>query len=242
MKNILFLNQNEESGKALAEITEELTSEIMEEIKLLSFEKEEDAYACLNTFGIDLFLVGIRSQTEEAEDDAGLRFVRKIREMERCFYTPVVLISPDAQPEPFVYTQLHCYACIKMPFSEHEMKNVLRSALDMPLRKAQDSYYYIKKNGIVYVIKFSDFVYARAVKRHLEIGKKNGQKLTIKYMPLKKLKRIFCDTGFIQCNRNCIVNRKYIKHIDMDNQKVVLWDGRDLIEIEASYDTLLKIL
>lgn len=226
----------------MAKITEELAREIMEEIKLLSFEKEKDAYACLNTFGIDLLLVDIRSQAREVEDDAGLRFVRKVREMERCFYTPIVLISPDAQLVPSVYTQLHCYACIKMPFSENEMKNVLRSALYMPLRKAQDSYYYIKKDGIIYVIKFSDFVYARAVKRHLEIGKQNGQKLIIRYMPLKKLKKIFCNTGFIQCNRNYIINRKYIKHIDLDNRKVVLWDGRDLIEIEVSHSTLLKIL
>lgn len=230
----------------MAKVTGELAREIREEIRILSFEKEKNAYTCLNTYGIDLLLVDIRSGAKETgegvEEDAGLRFVSKVREMERCFYTPIVLISSDTQPVLSAYTQLHCYACIKKPFSEKEMKDVLRSALHMPLRKAQDNFYYIKKESIIYVIKFSDFVYARSVKRHLEIGKQNGRKLTIRYMTLKKFKNIFCDAEIIRCNRNYIANINYIKDIDRENRKVVLWDGRDLIEIEASHSALLKIL
>lgn len=240
MKDILLLEDDREARYALIQIIKELESEIGEEIIVHAFAKEEEAYACISMTQIDLFLVDIVLHPEDALDASGVLFVQKIRNIKQYQYTPVLLVSGVAQPSQKVYAHLHCYGYLEKPFSKHHVKKVIQDALQMPLKKTDDDYYYIKNEGIIYVIRLSQFVFARSVNRHLEVVKADGKVILLKYMTLKKLYGILAGEDIMQCSRNAIVNRAYIDYIDTVRQIICLTGGRGELSIGITYKKLLK--
>ena len=240
MKDILLLEDDPASREALTEMIKELERELGEKIIVHDFAKEEDAYACISMVQIDAFLIDIVLHPQECTDASGITFVQRIRNTKQYQYTPVLLVSGAAKPSHRVYAHLHCYGYLEKPFLKQHVKKLILDALKMPLKKSDEEYYYIKNEGIIYAISLSEFVYARAANRHVEIVKADGKVILLRYVTLKKLQSIFSGTDIIQCGRNVVVNRKYIEHIDTGRQVICLTGGRGELEIGSTYKKLLN--
>lgn len=225
IKNVLVVEDNEVHMKAL----EKLLSKISDINVIKAYNMAEACYM-LSLYEYSLFLIDIVLDKSKRGDLSGIHLVNYIRELSKYQFTPVIFITSLEDPKLSAFKELHCYDYIEKPFSEKQVVDVVEQALKFPVQRSNNEFLYLKKEGIIYSFDLTKVKYITVSRRGMEIHSVDE----VMHMPYASIDGIIKELGnddFIQCNRNTVVNKRYIDTIDMTNKILRLKDEDEFISI-----------
>lgn len=147
-RNILILEDNKNHMAALSKLIEDLNRDVV----IHCAHTVKEAYPLTFEHHIHLFLVDIVLNTKEPGDTSGLNFAKRIREVSRYKFTPLIFITSLEDPKYFSYSQLHCYGYIEKPFNPCQVRDMVLEALEFPAKEDEDKNIYFQKDGIVFAV------------------------------------------------------------------------------------------
>ena len=209
MKYVLILEDNRRAREALAEAVRGISRNV----KVLEAENEEEAKQYLFDYQISVFVLDIILTTRVPGDVSGIRFAEKVRRTEGYLFTPIIFVTALADPAMYAYRNLHSFCYLEKPFSMKEAVELITVALRHP---AADIAVDLKK-----------VTYAQAC-RHTLIIHMGDEKLDIPYITIRQFLKHCQADGFLQCSRNAVVNRNYIRSIDLPRRYIQLKNGEQV--------------
>lgn len=222
-KNILIIEDNPVCREALVKITRECDDTSV----IFCAADSEKAYKTAIETRIDLFLVDI--VLDKAPGDvSGILFADRIREIKRYQFVPIIFITALESYRMNVYDNIHCYRYIEKPFDIKQVKDTILAALEFPcLDENCNRFFYYKKDKIIYSVDTDDLIYAVYEKRAMWLYM-TQETAKVSYMTCNDLLKQLNNANFIRCNRNTIINRRYIDFMDSVNRYVHMRNGKTL--------------
>lgn len=230
MKNILILEDNGKTRKAL----EEAVSKISGEICIFPVTNYEDACKVAFSRRINVFLIDIILTTKYPGDTSGMKFAQQLRKYESYLFTPIIFITALEDPELYAYREIHSFGYLEKPFSLEHVTDLVKKALRYHDTEEKEKVVWLRKNGVLFAVQLHKVVYAEVRKRVLYIHMEDD----LLELPNRTIRQFLEETqghGFCQCSRHTIVNRQYIKNIDTVNRYVSLSVSDELIEIGPTF-------
>jgi len=221
-RNVLIIEDNKACREALAELTRKCDTVGA----IFCVDNSADAYKYAIEEEIDLFLVDIVLEGEDAHDVSGIVIVDELRKMKRYEFTPVIFITSIVDEAMNAFHNLHCFDYIEKPFDMEKVGKVISAALKAPLSDDREKeVFYYRKDGVLYALNFDRIIYLEASFRNITIYTLD-ETIELTYMSLKQLIAELPRKYFIQCSRNVVVNRTFIEYADKANQLVKLRNGK----------------
>lgn len=224
-KNILVIEDNLASRKMMCKILGEI-----ENIHILEAPNSEVAYKFAMECDIDLFIVDIILDTSTSGDVSGIKFIERIRTIEKYKFTPIIITSSLEDPKLHSYIYFHCYRYFEKPYDREEILGIVKEALMYPQPKEERKFLYYKKGGILYSVLIKNIVYIVNSSKNIEIHCTDCI-LTAPYKSCKTLLNEINSNDFIQCSKNTIVNKYYIAYVDPANRYINLLKDYGTLEI-----------
>lgn len=225
-KNVLIVEDNRASMDALVELTRECDSTSV----IYCATNSAMAYKYAMENRIDLFLIDIILDNEVHNDVSGIVFADKMRQQERYKFVPMIFVTALEDQMMTAFHKLHCYGYIEKPFDFGKVREIIREALQYPIRNERENqYFYYRKDGILYSIETDRIVFAESYMRVLSIHLPD-ETVKIPYMSCSSLLENLNSQDFLQYSRNGILNRKYIDYVDETNRYIRMKSG-DVLEI-----------
>lgn len=225
-KNVLIV----EDKRASAEMLRVLVQEIDNDINVFIALNKEEAYARAMETEMDLMLVDIVLDTEDAGDVSGMKFAGNMRKVEKYKFVPIIFITALEDPKFYSYAEIHCYSYIEKPFDVENTKKIIREALEYKREKQEPEKYIYRKDGVFYSIDLKDVVYIQNEKRKVTFCMVED-KITVPYVTFEKLLADINNHNFIQCSRACVINKEYVESVDAVNRYIKLKNVPKQIEI-----------
>lgn len=230
-KRVMIIEDNDITRKALVMyVKEEALDAIVDD-----FDSVENAYEAALVNEYCLFLVDIVIRQDVVNDTSGIKFVDRIRTIDKYRFTPVVFITSLEDPAMYAFNELHSYAYIEKPFEESYVRKTIANALLYTPKTEIDKTLFFRTEGILFPVKVSEILYAEYVNRGVDIYKTDGNMLRIPYMNCTKVIKEEGEICLIQCNRSTIINRKHVEYIDSVNGYIKLKNKPELINIGITY-------
>lgn len=190
-----------------------------------SCEEPSCAYGILNEHTIDIIITEVVFGMGTKRAASGFLMVKKIRSIEKYYYTPIIFITSCSDDELYAIKRLHCYEYIEKPYDEKKLDRAIRQAAAYKTRSEADSYISLRHNGMWHYIMCEDILYIENNNHVLSVHKTDGSVQTVSYITCSSiLEKADCSYIF-QCSRNTIVNRHHIKSLDTVNKYLHLDDG-----------------
>lgn len=229
--SVLILEDNPETLRIL----ERIVLSVSPKEKVFLADNTADAYKVAMESSIDVFLVDIILDRNRKGDTSGIKYVEKIRSIERYMFTPIIFITSLEDPELYAYRNLHSFGYIEKPFHYNMVADLLEQALYYRTKREDDTTLFFRKDGILYPVKCSEVRYMELVNKVITINMVTGDELKI---PYKSFREILSDANFskfMQCSRNCVVNVDYIANIDKTNRFIAIKNSKKTIEIGLTF-------
>lgn len=171
------------------------------------------------------------------EDNFGLEIAYQIRGIRKYSMTPILIFSNTIGLELEAYSQIHCYYFFKKPANLVQVSKILNILLSND--EIEQSILRLKSNNIIYSFKQSEIIYIERLNRKLIVNTTENT-LDFSGYSLQKISLQLPD-NYIRCHRSYIVNKSYIKKIDIKNNKLYLYHHNRPISIGRGFkDNLLK--
>lgn len=235
-KQILIIEDN----KAILESMTHLVEDIASDIKVYAVDNISDAYKVTLEHTVDIFIVDIILDTSKPGDVSGLNFVARIRLIEKYMFAPVIIVTSLDNPKMYSYEKLHCYGYIEKPFDPEKVKALIKQVMQFPMKNKEKITINFRKEGIVIPVDCDDIVFVESIGHKLQVHMKNRDVLEVPYKTLKQLLIDVEGSELIQCNRNTIVNKDYVKNLDYVNRYIELRDEHGRIELGITFKNELK--
>lgn len=234
-KNILIVEDNKAAKERLCKIIGGMNKET--QVWWASGSLEGYQLAIQHT--IDVFLVDIVLDSREVGDVSGIEFAQKIRSIDKYAFTPIIFTTSLVDPKMYAFTNLHSFAYLEKPFSTEEVERILRKALEYTTKREEDKCLFFRRDGLLFSVNLSEVVYIENCLHKLKIQTVN-EVLEMPYKSLKKMLEEIESKDFWQCNRNVIVNLKYVEAMDFLNRYFILKSDYGRIELGKSYVKSIK--
>ena len=222
-RNVLIIEDNRSCMEALAELTRKCDTVGA----VFCVDNSADAYKCAMENEIDLFLVDIILDGENSHDISGIMLITNLRKITRYEFTPVIFITSLVDEAMNAFHNLHCYDYIEKPFDLEKVGELISTALKAPLCDDRESgVFYYRKDGVLYALNIDRMICLETSFRNVMIYTLD-ETIEIPYISLKNLMKDLPRKHFIQCSRNVVVNRRFIKYADKANQMVKLRNGKE---------------
>lgn len=221
---------------------EKLVSEINMLAVCLKATNINEAYRILHENVIDVFILDIILDTSVQGDVSGMKLAEEIRRIERYRFTPIIFISALSDPRFYAYTNIRSYMYIEKPFRVNETRKILREAMLFDTEPERDKYLYFRKDGILVSVKENDVIYIESKDHTLYIHSVK-ETIDIPYKTCKEMLEVVDLRKFIRCNRSTIVNKEFVRTIDIVNRYIGIDSDRGYgkISIGAKYlNTIVK--
>lgn len=229
-KNVLILEDNKDA----MEMLQKILTELGQEVKIYTAFGLQEAYLLAMQTTMDVFLLDIMLDAKEKGDVSGIMFAEKIREVKKYAFTPIIFTTCLEDPKLHAFTSIHSFAYLEKPYSMQEIKKVLSQALNFTTERYQDKNLYFRRGGVLIAVKSGDAISIESSQHKLYIQTKH-EKMEMPYKTCKQLiQEMDCD-DFIQCSRSWIINKRYIKSIDIINRVITLQEPYGQIEIGSTY-------
>jgi DNA-binding LytR/AlgR family response regulator len=236
MINILILEDQKDSREALIKMIASYGRP--GEIEIDSAATFIEAEALLkNNKTYNGFFIDINLDINNEDDQGGIEFARVLRQQRKYELTPVIMVTSIASLEMTSFREIHCYQYIVKPYDKQTVEDVIRKIV-MHDKVAEEKSIMVKKSGINYRIKCDAIYYVEAIPRGSQI-KLTKEIVKIPYLTIKSFLTKVDEEDFIRCHRNCVVNKKHIKLIDIVNRMISLEDGSQ-VEIGTTYKDDVK--
>lgn len=229
-KHVLILEDN----AMLSEALEKAIRKYDREIIVHRAETYEAACAAALTYKIQLFILDIILSTENRSDTSGVQFADRIRKCEEYCFTPIIFTTVLSDPQMYTFKQLHCYGYLEKPFSIETAMELIKDALRYKGYTDNQKTIYLRKDGIFFPIQLSDIMFVQS-RSHSLLFHLKEESLDIPYMTIKGFLKESADFGFFQCSKNTVVNKRYIKNIDIPNRYIQLEMESCQIEIGRTF-------
>ena len=226
MKKVLVVEDNTNSRSMIVNVL----SQIDPALKIYQTGNVEEAYYIAMCQSIELFIVDIILNKNVPGDVSGIVFADRLRKCKQYKYIPMIIITALEDLKLNAYSHLHCYSYLEKPIDIGRMKSVLKEALEIPVVRQKNEYVYFRKDGILYSVCKNDIMFITVEGRHNRIVCKE-ENIETGYKSCKQLLELLDSDNFVQCNRNTIVNRQYIKIIDSTNRYIILKGSSIVLEI-----------
>lgn len=217
MKTILLL----EHQAGCAHLIHHILEQIKTDVHIFYADCISDAYRYAMENMIDLFLLNVSVDKQNISDASGIGFAERLRGLAEYETAPIIFISSVADTKLYAYSHLHCYAYIEKPFDHTYLQQTIESALRLSVIRKEKQNYHYKLDGILYLEKIKDIVYAKCAQRQIVLCTTHGN-ISLNYKSIKQLAYELGVDRFLQCSRFALVNRDYIKAIDYVNRYVLL--------------------
>ncbi len=227
MKGILIVEDKQTAALAL----EKIVRKECDSANVYIANDLEQALTIAMMKEIELMLVDVVLNTAKKDDVSGIEFVSKIRGVDKYRFVPVIMVTSLEDPRMIAYEQLRCFSFIEKPYDEERIREVIREALKYKSPYANEKYFF-KSDGIIYSINKNEILYIQTAGKNMQVILENDQ-MDIPYVPIKKL-AVELMPDFVQCSRNCIVNKNYIEHIDVVNRYIKVKGSREKLVIGRS--------
>lgn len=236
MKRILILEDNPIAMNHLRAIIKKINIKC----RIYGVTNIIEANDCMLAKDIDLFLVDIILDTSRPGDTSGLSFIQNVRKIEKYLFAPVICITSLQDPKLFVYEELHCYRFVEKPFDDESVRENVEKCLRFPRENTERKILFFRKDGIIVAVGREEIVYVESNNHALILHTRDRGILQIPYITIGKF-LIQCDSDkFIQCSRNSVINRQYLKNVDFTNRIIELKDNFGRVNIGIMYKKILK--
>lgn len=229
--SVLILEDNHETLRIL----ERIVLSVSPKEKVFLIDNTAEAYKVAMENSIDVFLVDIILDRSRKGDTSGIKYVEKIRSVERYMFTPIIFITSLEDPELYAYRSLHSFGYIEKPFDYKVVTNLVEQALCYHTKKEEDTTLFFRKDGILYPVKCSEVRYMELVNKVICINMVTGDELKIPYKSFREILADANSSKFLQCSRNCVVNVDYIANIDKTNRFIAIKKSKKKIEIGLTF-------
>lgn len=230
MKRVLILEDNIASAEMLEKAVK--NQDFNAEVTWVT--QYVDACMMVTNRFFDLFIVDIILDKRYVHDTSGLQFISFLREMKRYEFSPVIITTSLGEPKMFAYDTLHCYQYLEKPYMLQDVERVIRKALQVPQRMDEDNYLYLRDEGCVWSQRVSEIVYIYYKDRKVIIKSVNSIDSFV-YKLTSDIKSRLPGSHFLQCNRNTIINKKYIYKVDVLKNEILLKDGYGTFKIGRAF-------
>ena len=210
MKNVLILEDNEDTRNTLID----LIKNISDEINIYSFGGMSGIYDFIMTHTIDVFILDIIIYKDSEGDTAGLKFAEEIRSITRYEFAPIIFITSLYDPKLYAYNSLHSFEYIEKPFDKKHITDTVSKALRFPSNNVDDKSIHFRIDGAIFVVKCSELLYMENLRHKIHIYKLDGKCIIAPYKPFGKILIEAEGTGLHQISRSVIINIKYLEYAD----------------------------
>lgn len=226
MKEVLILEDKEETRKTLALLVKEVQADVV----IYEAAEEKTAYEIAMKRSIDLFLVDIILHPQMQDDVSGGDFAKNIRTVQKYLFTPIVIITSMYDPKMCMYSSIHCYKFIEKPFDLKKVKQTIQEAIRYHTEDKKNRVVIFRADGMLDMVIVQEIIFIESVEHKLCITTVSG-KINVPYKTCNKiLDELGCD-DFVQCRRGVIVNLSYIEKVDPVNRFIYLRESKEVIEI-----------
>lgn len=230
MKRVLIL----EDDTTTAYLLEKAVKNMDLNAEVTCVTQYEDACMMVTDRFFDLFIVDIILDKSYVHDTSGLEFVSFLRNMKRYEFSPVIITTSLDSPKMFAYDKLHCYQYLEKPYTMGEAEQVIEKALRVPQRMDEDGYIYLRNEGCVWPQQINEIVYVYYKDRKV-IVKSVDSMNSFFYKSLSDIKNHLPGSHFFQCNRNTIINKRYIQKVDVLRNEILLKGECGTFEIGRTF-------
>lgn len=215
---ILILEDNEYDAMGLEKITRTIDKGC--EVYLCHEEAEARQIALRNR--ISVFIVDIILNHERADDVGGMEYVDFIRDIEIYKYVPVIFVTGCEKQRMYAYENLHCYRFLSKPYLVEEAVKVIREAMELSHRYWDKNYSIVLKDSdTVMELRVSEIVYVISCDRKFMIKTKDDMYVFYN-RTISDIKKKLTNYGFFQCSRTTMVNREFIKSVNLRKKEIIL--------------------
>ncbi len=238
IKTVLIIEDNREQAKAL----KQLVKEVNENTEIFMADNAADAYMLLMEKTVDVFLVDIVLDAKDPGNAAGMRFVERMRQLEKYYFAPVIFITSIEDRELHAYRNLHCFSYIEKPYDPSQVKERVEEALHYTTEREKDLTLPFKRDNILYPVKLKDVVYLESMGHVMYVHLSNRTVLEIPYKTCRGMMREEDISGrLLQCNRRTLVNREYIQGMDVTNKYLMLEENYGMLDVGGKYKKKLQM-
>lgn len=237
MKKVLILEDNPATVTYLKQIIDEMDIKM----DVFSFDTVQEAYQCALENPIDLFFVDVILDTKVPGDTSGLKYIESIRRIQRYVLVPIVVLTALEDSKMYAYEKLHCYSFVEKPFEPQQIKRLIGQCFSYYEKEMEEEKtLFFRKEGIIFAVDVGEIVYVSIQKQMMHIHTNKNDTLSIPYISLKRFLTDANSDCFIQCSKNCAINKKYIENIDYTNRYIRLKDNLGGVEIGMRYRNQIK--
>lgn len=224
-KNILIVEDNEYYMNLICSALDKVP-----DIKILKATCSADAYKYAMETNIAIFIVDVILDTNVLGDVSGIKFVERIRTIDKYKFTPVIITTTLEDPKLHSYSYLHCYRYFEKKYDINELLETVLEVLKFSPKKETTKIIYYKREGLLFSINVDDIIYIENCNRYILYHCIDGVHKA-PYQSCKKTIEELDSDDFIQCSKNTIVNRKYVLCVDGINRYIKLVNGYGTLEI-----------
>ena len=237
MTTVLILEDCKESITALATIMKGYSEDIH---ILFAYSYHQAMKLLKQETNIDIFFLDINLDPNQQSDQSGLIFAKKVREISRYAFTPIVFITSSAELELVSYRETQCYSYLTKPYQEDTVVNVLEKVI-LGTKTAEKRQIIVKKSGVNYKIAVDEILCIEAIPRGIRLYM-HEESLDLKYVSIKQILEKLPEKQFVQCHRMYVVNVNAIEYDDTVNRMIQINGVTQRIEIGVTYKTEMRRL
>lgn len=230
MKRVLILEDNTAAAYSLEKAVKNLDANA----EVTCVTQYTDACMMVTDRFFDLFIVDIILDKSYAHDTSGLEFISFLRNMKQYEFAPVIITTSLDSPKMHAYDKLHCYQYLEKPYDMKDVEKVIEKALRVPQRMDEDNYIYLKNEGYIWPQQINKIVYVYYKDRKVIVKSVDGIN-SFFYKSVSDIKNHLPGSHFFQCNRNTIINKKYIYKVDVIGNKIILKNEYGTFEIGKTF-------
>lgn len=224
-KNILVVEDNEYYMNLICNVLEQIS-----DTNFYKATNSAEAYKYAMEMTIDVFIVDLILDTSILGDVSGIKFIERIRTIERYKFTPIIITTSLEDPKLHSYSYLHCYRYFEKKYDTSELLETILEALKYKTPNEPIKIIYYKRDGLLFSINVNDIIYVENCNRFIKYHCTDGVHKA-PYKPCKKIIEEMESPDFIQCNKHTVVNRKYILSVDAVNRFITLMNDYGMLEI-----------
>lgn len=179
------------------------------ETTITQYSKEALEYANYQKY--DLLFLDI-----QLLDYSGYELAKEIRNIDKYKLTPIVFITAIPTKELLTFKEIHCYDYIIKPFKDTEVIEVVSTLINYRAnkREGKDNYLNLKQRGYIYRINTRDIIYIESIYKKIKVVTDKEQ-IEVNNCTLYKIREELLEEEFVQCHKSFIINRNYIKGVDL---------------------------
>lgn len=179
------------------------------ETTITQYSKEALEYANYQKY--DLLFLDI-----QLLDYSGYELAKEIRNIDKYKLTPIVFITAIPTKELLTFKEIHCYDYIIKPFKDTEVIEVVSTLINYGAnkREGKDNYLNLKQRGYIYRINTRDIIYIESIYKKIKVVTDKEQ-IEVNNCTLYKIREELLEEEFVQCHKSFIINRNYIKGVDL---------------------------